>query len=110
MKYKLILDSSLLKPPYHSTITKSLLICPHGSEATWTVKDLLKFAYESFEFAFSENVRAQDLYLCTEDEFLLPPNCKTILALDPLQVIRLKKVSINAEENHAPNLFGMKQP
>jgi hypothetical protein len=107
MKYKLILDSGLLKQPYQQTLSRSLLICPQNSESTWTVKDLLKFAYESFQFAFEEIIRPQDLYLCTEDDFLLPPNCKISLALDPLQVIRLKKVALNVEK-HTPNLFGMK--
>jgi len=50
-------------------------------------------------------VRPQNLYLCTEDEYLLPPNCKASAALDPLQVIRLKKVQQNQEEERG--LFGV---
>jgi len=67
-------------------------LTPSDAPDSWTVKDLLKFAFESFSFAFAPHVRPQDLYLCTEDDFLLPPNAKIGLALDPLQVIRLKAV------------------
>jgi hypothetical protein len=90
MKYKLIIDPALLKQPYQTTLTRSLLVCPSEPK---TVRDLLKFTYDSFEFAFSEGaVKARELYLSTEDDFLLPPNAPVGLALEKDQVIRLKSV------------------
>ena len=38
------------------------------------IKDLLKFAYNSFSFAFIQDINPRDLYLSTEDGFLIPPN------------------------------------
>ena len=79
MKYKLIIDTSLLKPALHSTISKSLLVLPSelvNQLKSLTVVDLLKYAYENLKFALRPNVLEVNLYLTTEDDFVLPPNAE----------------------------------
>jgi len=80
MKYKLLIDKALLRPQYQSTLHRSLLVCP---VALPDIKDLLRFVYSSFTFALLEAVKPDDLFLSTDDEFLLPPNAKVELALEP---------------------------
>ena len=92
MKYKLIIDKSLLKAQYQQTLSRSLLVCP---DTVIDIKDLLKFAYKTFSFAINDQiVDSSDLYLCTEDDFLLPPNAKADLALDQNQIIKLNSIKV----------------
>jgi hypothetical protein len=72
------------------TLSKTLLVIPSERKAKiLTVKDLLAFAAETFAFAFLGSVNAQDLFLATDDDFLLPPNAAITDSLEPSQVIKL---------------------
>ena len=67
------------------------MVLPGDSKVS-TIKELLKFAYETFTFAFSSIVDSKDLFLSTDDDFLLPPNAQVNLALDTNQVIKLSSI------------------
>ena len=67
-------------------------MCP---DTVIDIKDLLKFAYKTFSFAINDQiVDSSDLYLYTEDDFLLPPNAKADLALDQNQIIKLNSIKV----------------
>ena len=92
MKYKLLIEKPMLRPQYQSTLHRSLLVCP---VALPDIKDLLRYVYSTFAFALPDAVKPDDLFLSTEDDFLLPPNAKVELALEPNQIIKLSSVRLN---------------
>ncbi len=100
MKYKLVIEKSVLRQQYQATLHRSLLVCPVDLP---DIKDLLRFVYSTFSFALAEGVKAEDLFLSTEDDFLLPPNAKVALALETNQVIKLSSVRLHHQVE--PSLF-----
>ncbi len=84
MKYKLIMDTSLLKPSYHETLTKSMLVIDSNNYQLTNIKELLVFICLNYKFAFTLTALhyLQDLYLATEDGFVLPPQAQLQLALE----------------------------
>jgi hypothetical protein len=73
------------------TLCKTLLVLPADRKPT-NIRDLLRFAFETFSFAFGSSADAQDLFLSTDDDFLLPPNAPLAQALDPNQVVKLGSI------------------
>ena len=80
---------------------KTLLVLPADRQPT-TIRDLLRFAFETFSFAFGASADAQDLFLSTDDDFLLPPNAPLAQALDPNQVVKLGSIVHKLGKNKSP--------
>jgi hypothetical protein len=53
MKYKLIMDTSLLKPTYHSTLSKSMLVIDPNNYQLTNIKELLVFICLNYKFALT---------------------------------------------------------
>ncbi len=103
MKFRLIVDPRLLKPHCRLTLARSLLVLPSQAAqpdfhaAVADVRDLLKYAFESLSFALQpEAADPSELFLATEDGFLLPPNARIDCALEDNQVIRMSSVKAPA--------------
>ena len=71
MKYKLLISPSILKPYYQVSLAKTLVVYSSTKKED-RVKNLLEFIFDSYKFAL--DAKPEQLYLSTEDDFLLPPN------------------------------------
>ena len=95
MRLKLLISECLLKPFYQPTFAKTLLVYP--GEPTHSVTDLLAFIFKNFSFALVDLVQPSQLYLTTDDGFLLPPKTVITECLEKDQAIKLIAVKPEAK-------------